>query len=1109
MHFLYFAKQSVLARLLLLLLLLASGATRAQTWQQSLAGHLNQPAGSASSYGVHTATDAQGNVFVTGQFQGSITVGNIRLGDVSGIYLFVGKWSPTAKTWLWATTSTGINGAGGNAIAVSNGNVYVTGTFYATTGIAGQTLTAAKAGTSSNTDMFLAKYVDNGSSFSNGWAVRSGGTGSDGGSGLAVVGNTVYVTGSFSGAATIADQPKTAVNGYADMFLAKYIDNGSSATGGWVVTGGGPTDDVGTRVVATAAGTVYATGTFTGTATLGGRALTSAGGTDTYLLKGTDQGATYANGWVVRGGGTGAETSADLALVGSALYTTGSFASTTTLAGTTLTSKGSTDLYVAKYVDRGNTCANGWALAEGGTGTDGATTLAVSGATFYVGGSFQGTATIGGRSLRASGVNTDTDALVASYTDQGSRATPLWAAGYGGNSSDGAWGLVLDSGGALHGLVDVSSDGGVFGTTPPTLTASNSLALLGFDPATGAVQSVDAPYQGGGSIVRATARNAAGDVYLAGEFNGAVGFGHIQLVARGDLDMFVAKWSAATGTWAWATAAGGTRSTTQALGIALSGTNIYLTGGFTNTVTIAGQALTVGSGYSADVFVAKYVDQGTSAANGWATGGGGYYADNGNGIVASGSSIYVTGSFTGRMTLAGQSVTSNNFSSDMFLAKLTDGGISPTGVWMAVDGGTSTDHGYGLALSGTSLYVAGDYYAGAGAVIAGQPLAQAGPATANGFLAKYVDQGSTYANGWATSLGGTADADGCRGVAVVGNALYVAGYYAVSASVAGQTLTSAGDRDAFIAKYVDEGGTAAGAWAASGGGSGYDMATAVASDGTSVYLAGYYGASGATFAGQALNSAGFYDLFVAKYTDQGSTGANGWAVGAGGTSTDYAYSLALTTGGVYVAGSLRPTATVGPTTFLSPNGNDLNFLGQISNDTAAPLPVQLVNFTASAAGPAAVRLTWITASEVNSARFEVERSLDGVAFNQLGQVVAAGNSISAHTYDLTDTTLPSSGVLYYRLRQVDLDGTATYSPVRTVAVARAGLALFPNPTATGATLTGAALSTVVHVLDALGRVVFTTKTDATGTAILTLPTTLPSGVYLVRAGQQAVRLTVE
>jgi hypothetical protein len=173
-----------------------------------------------------------------------------------------------------------------------------------------------------------------------------------------------------------------------------------------------------------------------------------------------------------------------------------------------------------------------------------------------------------------------------------------------------------------------------------------------------------------------------------------------------------------------------------------------------------------------------------------------------------------------------------------------------------------------------------------------------------------------------------------------------------------------------------------------------------------------------------------------------------------------------------------------------------------------PLPVTLVAFTAVAQGSHAVALAWTTASEVNSLAFDIERSRDGVSFAVLGQVAAAGNSAAAHRYAYLDASAPA-GILYYRLRQVDQDGTSTYSPVRSVTLGGAGLTLFPNPTRGAARLSGATPIALVQVLDVLGRVVLTASADATGAAQLNLPAGLASGVYLVRVGGQTLRLSVE
>ncbi|MBO2007713.1 T9SS type A sorting domain-containing protein [Hymenobacter negativus] len=215
-------------------------------------------------------------------------------------------------------------------------------------------------------------------------------------------------------------------------------------------------------------------------------------------------------------------------------------------------------------------------------------------------------------------------------------------------------------------------------------------------------------------------------------------------------------------------------------------------------------------------------------------------------------------------------------------------------------------------------------------------------------------------------------------------------------------------------------------------------------------------------------------------------------------------------------GAALPAGTplVGTATYYaSQTLNGCESVARLAVQASVPLPVELTEFTATAEGNMAVRLTWATASEKNSQAFEVERSVDGETFASIGTVAAAGTSTSPRTYGLLDAKLPAGAtVLYYRLKQLDADGSFSYSPVRPVTLtgATAGLALYPNPAPSGtATLTGVLPGTVVTVLDPLGRPVTSATADAAGTAALVPPAGLPAGVYVVRVDGKALRLTVE
>ncbi|MBD2722162.1 T9SS type A sorting domain-containing protein, partial [Hymenobacter armeniacus] len=102
---------------------------------------------------------------------------------------------------------------------------------------------------------------------------------------------------------------------------------------------------------------------------------------------------------------------------------------------------------------------------------------------------------------------------------------------------------------------------------------------------------------------------------------------------------------------------------------------------------------------------------------------------------------------------------------------------------------------------------------------------------------------------------------------------------------------------------------------------------------------------------------------------------------------------------------------------------------------ANPLPVQLTSFVAKATAANEVQLRWQTASERNCREFEVQRSPDGRQFATVGRAAGHGTTNVAQAYAYADRELPAqASTLYYRLRQVDTDGTSAFSPVQVVAV---------------------------------------------------------------------------
>ena len=203
----------------------------------------------------------------------------------------------------------------------------------------------------------------------------------------------------------------------------------------------------------------------------------------------------------------------------------------------------------------------------------------------------------------------------------------------------------------------------------------------------------------------------------------------------------------------------------------------------------------------------------------------------------------------------------------------------------------------------------------------------------------------------------------------------------------------------------------------------------------------------------------------------------------------------------------QPWAAVGPAANASSRSLTMapTVLNRFTVSNAAnPLPVTLLDFTAQAEGPVAVRLRWATASELNNADFTVERSLDARTFGAIGTAAGAGTSTSRHDYTLFDAKLPAGAtLLYYRLRQTDIIGDFSYSPVRTVALTAlaAGFVVYPThvPTGQAATYiyTGPTGPATLLVLDMLGRTVRTVTPDGRAQGEVPLAG-LAIGSYLLR-----------
>lgn len=147
-----------------------------------------------------------------------------------------------------------------------------------------------------------------------------------------------------------------------------------------------------------------------------------------------------------------------------------------------------------------------------------------------------------------------------------------------------------------------------------------------------------------------------------------------------------------------------------------------------------------------------------------------------------------------------------------------------------------------------------------------------------------------------------------------------------------------------------------------------------------------------------------------------------------------------------------------------------------------------------------ITLSWQTATELNNAKFVIQTSPEGEIFNNIGEIAGAGTTTEPHNYSFTHQT-PSAGANYYRLKQVDFDGTFAYSKVLAIhAPGSNDIFAFPNPAKDKITLQYdySKGEGSIQLFDALGRRLKTNIGGYAGNYEVVLPEGLAKGTYWLK-----------
>jgi hypothetical protein len=606
-----------------------------------------------------------------------------------------------------------------------------------------------------------------------------------------------------------------------------------------------------------------------------------------------------------------------------------------------------------------------------------------------------------------------------------------------------------------------------------------------------------------GDVGNAIARDANGNVFITGYFNGTVDFDPgtavYNLTSGPNNDAYLAKYSAA-GSLLWAHAFG---STDTDIGEAITtdgAGNVYLGMSFSNTIDMdpgTGLANFTSPGFSSGI-LAKYDANGNYL---WAF----MLASPGSSGVSdivtdASNNVYFTGSFHGTVDFDPGPSTVNLVSggnADICFAKYDANGNFILAKNM---GAGAFDVGFSIEIDAAlSIYISGYYRL----TVDFDP----GPATANItavgtlndiFFAKY-DAAGNYL--WAKSVGSTSnDVPGGIALDAAGNIFVSGGFAGVTDFDPGPgtvNITPQG-RDIFLGKYDANGNYL---WVKSIGGSGTDGSYATTSDGTGgCFITGEFTGivdfdpGTATFN---LASNGGTDIFFARFNAAGNFSSAG---NVGGANSDLGRDIELAEpNSVIVTGYFQGTADFDPGTGvnnLTSAGIFDIYFGKYSSNSGS-LPVTLTSFDAICTATV-IQLSWNSKEEKNAARYVIEKSPDGIHFDSIGKIEAKG----AGDYRYNDQYV-SIQKMFYRLRQVDRDERFIFSKTITAhcRIENEIIRLFPNPATDKLIIelnTSAGEVKHVRLIDVLGRTVKLAGIKNPPGQLTIDIQSLPKGTYLLQ-----------
>ncbi|MDH4038458.1 MAG: T9SS type A sorting domain-containing protein [Candidatus Krumholzibacteria bacterium] len=455
--------------------------------------------------------------------------------------------------------------------------------------------------------------------------------------------------------------------------------------------------------------------------------------------------------------------------------------------------------------------------------------------------------------------------------------------------------------------------------TKPSIMVLSALAILslGITPAM-AQQPVHLWSHGFGGTSwdqgTSIAVDADGNVIIAGSFQGTMNLGGGNLTSAGDRDIFLAQFGPG-GAHQWSKSFGGT-GYDEATAVAVDPAGyVLVTGRFENTINFGGGALISAGG--PDIFLARF---GPTGGHNWSKRFGSTGWDEGLALVAdiSGGAI-MAGAFEGAVQFGNTSSLYSAGGQDIFVARYSASG-SPH--WAQSFGGTASDRAEALAMDSAGDIIVTGIFAGT-VDFGGGGLVSSGY---DAFVAKYT----ATSHQWSQRFGNTGDDIGTAVATDGDNNVVVAGSFQTSIDLGGGAIWDNGGGDIFFAGFN---GAGVHQWSQGLGGSSVDEAHSLVCDPYGgILLTGYFWDI-TNFGGDDLASAGYADVFLARFT---SSGAHQWSTSFGSTGYDYGLGVALSgVGKVHTTGMFQGAVDFGGGVLTSAGSSDI-FVARYGPEPAAP-----------------------------------------------------------------------------------------------------------------------------------------------------------------------------